>query len=95
MDDQETPGNGIGASMARLGIDFGRRQIIAFFAAFVAGLVVAYVLPVFYTPVVGTAMDQIGQCTGCWRDTVNKFLMTGLTLAVSFTIGFMMTRKKQ
>ncbi len=80
------------ASLARLGIEFGKRQIIALVASTIAGLIVAYGMPYIYSPVVGTAMDQVGQCTGCWRDTTNKYLMTVLTLAISFLVAFRISR---
>ncbi len=82
----------LAASLARLGIQFGKRQIIALVASTLAGLIVAYGMPYIYSPVVGSAMDQIGQCTGCWRDTINKYLMTVLTMGVSFLIAFRISR---
>ena len=83
----------LGDSLAELGIRFAKGQLIAFVAALISGLLVAYILPQFYGEIVGRGMDQIGECKNCWRDTVNKYAMTVLTVGVSFLVAFFVSRR--
>ena len=80
-------------SLGQLGLRFVRGRLIAFVAAFVAGMIVAYVLPQFYGQVVGRGLDQVSSCDISCRDTFNKYAMTVLTLAVSFVVALVVSRK--
>ena len=75
-------------SLARLGINFSRKQIIGFAGSLIGGMIVARVLPFIY-PVFDPILTLVfGSGPGEARDGFNTNMMTLITFATSFVLSF-------
>ena len=82
----------IQASLARLGIRLSRQQLVGLGLSLLAGLIVARILPIIYSPIIGPFLDA-RKLTTSTRDSLNSVIMTLLTFLTSFAISFLFFRK--
>jgi hypothetical protein len=89
----ESPVGSLLASLARLGIQITRRELIGFGVAVVVGMVVAQVLPQVY-PVLDPLLTLVfGSGPSAGRDGFNTLMMTLLTFLSSMAVSFVFFRR--
>lgn len=75
-------------SLARLGIDFSRKQIIGFVISLIGGMIMARILPFIY-PIFDPILTLVfGAGPGAVRDGFNTNMMTLITFFTSFGLSF-------
>lgn len=86
------PAKDIRESLARLGLDFSRNQLIGFGASFLSGFIMARILPFIY-PVFDPVLTIVfGSGPGAARDGFNTNMMTLITFGTSFVLSFLTMR---
>ena len=75
-------------SLARLGINFSRKQIIGFVISLIGGMIMARILPFIY-PIFDPILTVVfGAGPGAVRDGFNTNMMTLITFSTSFVLSF-------
>ena len=75
-------------SLARLGINFSRKQIIGFVISLIGGMIMARILPFIY-PIFDPILTVVfGAGPGAVRDGFNTNMMTLITFFTSFGLSF-------